>query len=110
MARHEHTHEVFDSIADGLLDGAKTLKSIAATMRESGIPHVLIHGSASKNLYLPAVLDWIEKTNAEVKMQIRAYLTGVQSKAELQKQKNANQKLAAAKKPWMKKATKKPNG
>lgn len=53
-----------------------------------------------------AILDWIEKANAEANMQIRAYSLGVQSKAEFQKQKNENAKLAAAKKPWPKKATK----
>ncbi len=76
-------------------------------MRESGLPNALIHGSSPKNVYLPAVLDWIEKAHADVKMQSRSYLMGVVSQAELHKQKTASQKAAAAKKPWPKKAAKK---
>ena len=105
MARNEHSPESFEVIAAELESGAETLKLIAKTMRDSGLPHALIHGSASKNVYLPSLLDWIEKANAEVKMQVRAYLAGVESSAELQKKRSASQKLAAAKKSTKKKTT-----
>lgn len=107
MARTEQTAEQFESIVQDLEKGIATLKATAKLIRESGMPHALIHGSAPKNHYLPAVLDWIEKTSADVKMQSRAYLAGVTSQAELHKQKSDNQKLAAAKKPFKAKATKK---
>ncbi|WP_010581920.1 hypothetical protein [Schlesneria paludicola] len=107
MARHEHTAEQFESIANDLAKAIETINATVATMREAGMPHALVHGSSPKNQHLPAVLDWIEKVNAEVKMQARAYLSGVASQAELLKQKSDNQKAAAAKKPWKKAAKKK---
>lgn len=98
MARNSHTPDTFDSLASELSAGAETLKAIAKLMRDNGMPSALIHGTTSQNRYVPAVLDWIEKTSADVKTQLRAYLAGVQSDAERRKEYNNNQKLAAAKK------------
>ena len=107
MARNQHPPELFESIAKDLSDGVTTLKSIAAAIRDSGMPHALIHSSSTTNVYVPALLDWIEKANADVKTQIRAYLAGVKSSAEFHKEKTAIQKLAASKKPFNAKAKKK---
>ena len=98
MARSTQEPESFESIADALSKGADTLREIAAAMRESGMPQALVHGAATRNTHLPTVLDWIENTSADVKNQIRAYLAGVQSSAELMKQKTENQKRATGKK------------
>ena len=97
MARNEHTPDEFEAVATELAKAIETLNATVALMRETGMPTALVHGSAPKNLYLPAVLDWIEKTSADVKMQARSYLTGVQSQAELHKLKSDSQKRAAAK-------------
>ena len=107
MARQEHTPEILESIANELLKAANTLKSLAASMRLHNMPHALIHGTTSRNFHLPAVLDWVGKTNVDAKTQIRAFVAGVQSKAELQKKYNDKKKLAAAKIPWKPKAEKK---
>ena len=107
MARQEHTPEKFDAIADELLEASNTLKSLAELMRSHNMPFALIHGTTSQNFHLPAVLDWVGKTNVDTRTQVRAFVAGVQSKAELQKKYNDKKKLAAAKVPWKPKATKK---
>lgn len=107
MARNEHTAETFDTLADELAECVSTLRAISAQMKESGIPHALIHGSTPQKIYVPSLIEWIDKTQADVKTQIRSYLTGMQSKAEVHKQRNEVRKAAAAKKPWPKKAAKK---
>jgi hypothetical protein len=107
MARNNHTPDQFETIANELVEASNTLKMIVKLMRDNGMPNALIHGSVIQNRYLPAVLDWVGKTNADVRAQLRAYLTGVLSDAEFQKQQNANQKAAAAKKPFTPKPTKK---
>ena len=107
MARNEQTPEMFEAIADDLASGAEALRALAKLMRDGGMPSALIHGTTSQNRYVPAVLDWIEKTGADVKVQLRSHIAGVQSYAAKRKQYNENQKLAAAKKPWAKKAVKK---
>jgi hypothetical protein len=107
MARSDIPPDFLEALADDLARGADALKASAALLRESGKPSALLHGSSAKNVYFPAVLDWIEKTNTEVKIQVRAYLSDVTSKAEFNKNKSAKQAVAAAKKPWPKKAAKK---
>ena len=107
MARQEHTPEILESIANELLDASNMLKDLAALMRSHNMPYVLIHGATSKNFHLPAVIDWVGKTNVDTKTQIRAFVAGVQSKAELQKKYNEKKKIAAAKVPWKPKAEKK---
>jgi hypothetical protein len=107
MARSDHTADEFESLAKELASGVEALKAIAKLMRDNEMPSALVHGTSSQNRYVPLVLNWIEKTSSDVKMQLRAYLAGVQSDAERRKRYNENQKLAAAKKPWPKKSTKK---
>jgi len=107
MARNSQTPETFESLATELSAGVDTLMAIAKLMRDNAMPSALVHSTTSQNRYIPAVLDWIEKTSADVKTQLRAYLAGVQSDAERRKQYNDNQKLAAAKKPWKKSVKKK---
>jgi len=104
MARNERTAAQFDTIATDLRDASNAMSSMAQSMRESGIPHVLVHGNTTLDRYLPAVLEWIDKATGETKAQIRAYLTGAKSNAEYQKEQNQKQKLAAAKKAPKKKA------
>lgn len=105
MARDERTPEQFESIAKELSDAATTLEAAAALMRENKMPSALIHGSTTLNRYLPAVLEWVDKIPAEVKSQLRAYLAGIKSQAEIHKSLNNTRKLAAAKKAPKKKAT-----
>ena len=85
MARQEHTPEKFEAIANELLEASNTLKSLAELMRSHNMPFALIHGTTSQNFHLPAVLDWVGKTNVDTRTQVRAFVAGVQSKAELQK-------------------------
>ena len=107
MARNKHTPGQFEAMANELSDASSVLKAIAKLMREHEMPDALIHGSMTQNRYVPALLEWVGNTNADVRTQLRAYLAGVQSSAEVQKQQNENQKLAAAKKPWPKAVKKK---
>ena len=71
------------------------------------MPDALVHATLPENTHIPAIVDWIDKLKIDVRSQLRAYLAGVQSHAELHKQKTAYQKAVAAKKPWPKKAAKK---
>lgn len=107
MARNEHTPQQFIALAKELSEASTTLQALATLMTDNGMPHALVHGSTTQNIYVPAVLEWVGKTNADVRTQLRAYLAGVQSSAEFQKQKNESLKKAAAKKPFSPKATKK---
>jgi hypothetical protein len=107
MARNERTPEQFDAIAKELSEASMAVAAISGLIKESGMPHALIHGSTTLNKHLPALMEWINKTMGDVKNQSRAYLTGTQSSAEFQKQQSDKQKLAAAKKPWPKKTAKK---
>lgn len=107
MARNKRSPEELDSIAAELAAASTTLTTIASSMRENGMPDVLIHGSTTLNRDLPRVLQWVDKVNADAKAQLRAFLQGIPSVAETLKELNENKKLAAAKKPWPKKATKK---
>ena len=106
MARNEHTPEQLEAIAAELHDAVNTLNELAALMRQHGMPHALIHGTTSQNFHIPAVLEWVGKTNVDVRSQLRAYLAGIRSRAEIQVEKNRAQQAAEAQKPW-KKATKK---
>ncbi len=108
MARNEYPPETFENLADQLSEGVDMLRAIAGAMRESGLPHALIHGTTSQTHHMPAVLDWIGKAQAEVKSQIRAYLGGIPSTAELNKQRSARQKVAMAKKAPKKSPKRKP--
>lgn len=74
------------------------MDAIVKMMRSNNMPSALIHGSTTINLYLPAVLEWCDKTTADVKTQLRAYMDGVQSNAEYQKEASNRQKISAAKK------------
>ncbi|WP_397570447.1 hypothetical protein [Schlesneria sp. T3-172] len=105
MARNERTPEEFESIARELSEASAAMLAAAAAMREQGMPHALIHGSTTLNRFLPAVLQWVDKTTADVKTQLRAYASGVPSHAELMKQQNETAKKAAAKKPFTPKKT-----
>lgn len=114
MARHEHTPEMFDSIAAELSEASESIKSIADMMRSEHLAYALIHGTLVQNVHLPAIMEWMHKATGDVKAQLRSHKIGVPSKAELHKQATENQKLtaagkklAAAKKPWPKKAAKK---
>ena len=98
---------MFETIAAELSSGVDALNALAKLMKDNGMASALIHGTTSQSRYVPAVLDWIEKTSADVKTQLRAKLAGVQSEVERRKQYNENQKLASAKKPFTPKATKK---
>ena len=98
MARNDQTPEDFEKFAEELSKGAKTLKSIAANMRKNDLSTALVHGSTVRNIYVPSLLDWIEKTSADVNSQIRASLAGVKSNAELMKEQSDNQKRATGKK------------
>ena len=105
MARNDHTPEQFELIASELSELAAALNNVAYAMRDAGMPSALIHGTMTQNTHLPAVIDWVGKVTVDVKAQIRAYRTGVKSKAEIAKQQTEQQKLAAARKPVKKKAT-----
>ena len=107
MARNTQKPKDFESVADKLLTGAEALRNIAKAMRESGMPHALVHGVAIKNVHLPTVLEWIKKANLDVTLQIDSYSESVQSSAELMKQKAESQKKSAAKKPFTPKPVKK---
>lgn len=98
---------MIDAIANELAEGVATLRETAAALREHSVPHALIHGSTQAKLHIPSLLDWIGKSHNDVKTQIRAYLAGSLSQAELSKQRNDARKLSEAKKPWPKKAAKK---
>ena len=98
MARNERTPDEFDLIAKELLEASKALSAAAALMRSKGMPHALIHGEATINRFLPSVLQWVDKTSADVKTQLRSYLSGVMSNAELMKQQSESKKKLAAKK------------
>jgi hypothetical protein len=100
MARIENTPEDLESVALELQTAVDQLKSMATAMRECNMPHVLIHGSTHRNLHIPAVIEWVDKTALEVKSQIKAFTSGVLSRPEIRKRYNENQKLAAAKKPF----------
>ncbi|WP_397569061.1 hypothetical protein [Schlesneria sp. T3-172] len=99
MAREEHSPEKFEAIAKELSDAAAVLSDLAETLRSHKMPHVLIHGSTNENFHLPAVLDWVGKTNIDSRTQLRAWLNGIQSKAELQRKYNDRKRKAAAKRP-----------
>jgi hypothetical protein len=107
MARNRRTPQHLEEIALKLSATADTLRGIAASMREGGLPDALVHSSMQEHTHIPAIEDWADKLIVDVRSQVRAYVAGVQSKAELHQLKNDNQKLAAAKKPWPKKAAKK---
>lgn len=108
MARNQQTPDEFEAISAELMKAAKSLSSVAATMREHGMPHALVHGTMPQTMHIPAIIDWVGKINVDVNSQLRAFLSGVQSRAEFHKQKSENQKSASAsKKSWPKKATKK---
>jgi len=94
-------------MASDLESVAKALRDIATLVRDSGIEKALIHGATIKSIYIPEIQDWTGKARVDTESQVRSYLTGNQSKAELYKRQNEQKKLAAAKKPWPKKATKK---
>lgn len=98
MARNDRTADEFDAIAQELSEAVESLKATAALMRTTKLPAALIHGSTTLNRFLPAVLQWVDKASIDVKAQARAYLNGSMSAAEYQKQLNARNKLAAAKK------------
>lgn len=105
MARTDMTADDFDRLSADLVNCASKLRDIAASMRKSEIPSALVHGSTAKNIYIPSLMDWIDKTGADINTQIRSYLSGVPSNAELMKRQTENQKLAAAKKPAKKKTS-----
>ena len=107
MARNNHTPEQFETIADELIETAKSLKSIAASMRESGLEHALIHGNITHNTHLPAIVHWVDKAGVDVKAQIRSKLAQIPSSAEISKEKAEKQRDKAAKKPFTPKSTKK---
>ena len=107
MARHEHTPEKFESIAEELIQAANSLKVMAASMRDADLSHALVHGTLSQKTHLPAIIEWVDKTCVDVKSQIRAKKEGVPSNAELHILKNENAKLAAAKKPFTPQGVKK---
>lgn len=105
MARNERSADEFEGIANELSQAAESLRAISKLMRESELPAALIHGSTTFNRYLPSVLQWVDKTTADVRAQVRAYLSGVPSKAEIMKQHHAEQQLIAAKRPPKKPGT-----
>lgn len=107
MARNEYTADKIESLARELTESSEALMSLAKSMREAGTPHVLIHGTTAENFHMPAVIEWVGKTTADARTQIRAYIAGIQSRAEFNKKHNENQKLAAAAKKPGKKTTKK---
>ena len=108
MARSNYSADELEVIADDLLKASEAIRSTAGSLRESGMATALVHGTTMKSTYVPWVQDWIGKTRADIESQIRSYLSGVQSKAELHKKQTEQQKLrsAAAKKVPAVKATK----
>ena len=103
MARNERTAEQLESIASQLLDTSNSLKDIASSIRDGGMPAALVHATLVENTHIPAVIDWVDKLKIDVRSQLRAYLAGIQSNAERSKQHHVRQKLAAAKKAPKKK-------
>ena len=103
MARNQRTPEQFEAIADQLLASSNTLREVATSMREGGMPDALVHATLPENTHIPALVDWIDKLKIDVRSQLRSYLAGVQSPAELHKHKSDNQKRASGKKPAKKK-------
>lgn len=104
MAREHHTAEQLEEIAEQLVSAAKDVVGIAEQLKASGMPHSLIHGTTLRSVYIPQLLDWIGKAKVDTESQIRSYRAGVQSKAEVHKKKNENQKQKAAKNTAKKKA------
>lgn len=98
MAREFYTPEDLQALAKELVSAAETIESIATHMHSVGMPKALIHGTTLKTVYLPQLLNWIDKARADTQAQARAYSAGVPSKAEVLKQVNQKLKLAAAKK------------
>ncbi|WP_397570222.1 hypothetical protein [Schlesneria sp. T3-172] len=105
MARNQKTPEQIESIAQRLIVASETLKMIADSMREGGMPDALIHSTMPENTHIPAIEDWADKLKIDVRSQIRSYVAGVQSKAELNKQKTVTQNQAAARKTKKKPST-----
>ncbi|WP_010583075.1 hypothetical protein [Schlesneria paludicola] len=107
MARNEHSPEDLERIAAELTEACDRLRAVAKSMKDAEMPQVLIHSATQLNLHIPEVIQWAEKTEVDAKAQLRSFVAGVESKVEIRKRYNANQKAAAAKKPWPKKAAKK---
>lgn len=105
MARSNHTADQLDAIAADLLKASKAVSQFGSSLRQSEVPAVLLHGSSVKAAIV-RVQDWVSDAGGDIESQIRAYLAGVQSKAELHKQQTEQQKkrAAAKKKPATRKA------
>lgn len=107
MARNEHTPEDLDKLADEAIAAFNRLRAIAGAMRESQMPVILLQSATATNLHLPELIRWAEKSEVDARAQIRSFVSGQESTVAIRKRYNQNQKAAAAKKPWPKKATKK---
>lgn len=92
MAREYRTADQIAGIADELEKVVIELRSAVATMREAGMPRVLVHGAAQLNTYFPFVLGWGPKVAADAKAQAAAFKLGMESSAARSKRRNEQAK------------------
>lgn len=105
MARNHYSPEQLERIADELVDAASLLRDTASALRQNDVPQVLLHGTMSIQTHVPAISDWSGKVSLDAKAQIRAYLAGVPSRAEIHIKQNEQAKTSAARKPRKKPGT-----
>ena len=98
MARNDKTPDQLDAIAKDLMDASATVTAMAKAVRDAEMPVALLHGNSAVGRFLPSIIEWADKASVDIKLQIRAWKAGVQSNAELHKEKSERQKRASAKK------------
>ena len=107
--RKTRTADELEAIQEELTSCASALGRVVKSMRDSGIPELVVHSLTVMNHRMPEVINWANNLESAARTQIATFKRGIPSKAEyevmryrrsqqkLQAEKNTEQK--AAKKP-----------